>query len=1211
MPARVSLDREHQTLGPGLGVEQRLGEGAMGDVYQVVDGRTGERLAVKVLRRVDRRRLLDFKNEFRALAGLRNPHLVRYVNLLLHDGDWCLVMELVDGSDLSTMLPDPAAGSAMTLPAEQLEVADGVATLPDSLPLTAAHPLPESALLQRIARGLVDGLSALHAAGFVHRDLKPSNVRLRPSGEVVILDMGLVAPVGGDDAVIVGTPRYMAPEALDPPVGPAADWYAVGLMLFELMTGRLPFEGKGLQRVRQRAARAAPRVRDVVPGAPRELAALTDALLAVDPAERPDDDAARAAVGLPPLGIGEPSLPFVGREAPLATLTSAFASACDGRPTLVRVSAPSGLGKTALLRAFLPRVDDSAVVLSGRCHAEETLPYKALDGVVDAMSVWLSRRAWRPTVADGLEAALVAAFPVLEGVLLSEPAPPDGAAGDPALALREVVVQLAARRPVVLVVDDVQWADADSAVLLRALLADAAPLRVLVVLAHRPGAEADAFVSGLGRAASHHIELAPFVREEADALVRALPDDTVMGDAWRESSGHPYLFGELLRSTGPRAGVGLDDLLTSRLAALDRAPRVLVEVVAVAGGLVPDRVLERALMGGVDDAAPHRLRLDAADCRALRLLRVSTTRDGMRVDVYHDRVRQVALVGLPAARRTTIHAALARSWEAERGVDPTVVARHWEGAGEAARARAAWLSAVDRAEQAQAYGLAADLLAKLVDGARADERDVLRSRQVVALGRAGRRAEAADLLLQLAETQSGLAANRDRRRAAEHLMRSGRFDEGIELFRRVARAAGLPWSRSRAVTIGRIAVSRTALAVRGYDPAPRRRPLSAEEIARIDLCGALNRGLRFAAPLEGMTFGAWFVQGALKIGEPGRVARALGMECGTLAVKGSERPAAADALVARVAGLLDEIDDPFVRAVVRIDLGGAAYLAGEFEAARRRIDTGAAELATLGDRAAAEADLVWAYRGQTLFVLGAVVDLARQGRAALADAIRRGDRWTELWLRGGVLGAARVLCGEPLARVRADVEAAGADAALQAVPLLAVNQLLGHAELLVMGGEGRAALARLESSWSLVKDAFLLETQVSRGTVWHLRARAALSAMAEGDASAARSLATAQAALGKESAPWIRAAAALVEAGRASLAGDRAGRVHALDSAAVYVEEAGLVPLADVVAEARTGRPHPRDGVDRAFRFACLAPGLEDPCRPSRARSSTTSPKAS
>src|SRR5262249_12248233 len=150
-----------------------------------------------------------------------HPNLVTLYELICEGSSWFLTMELIDGVDFLRHVSSTASGQIGRLRAALAQLAQGIA--------------------------------ALHAAGKLHRDIKPSNVIVAQDGRVVLLDFGLAAEQGPDgqhrstEEHLVGTAAYMAPEqAANPPVSAASDWYSVGVMLYEALTGRLPFVGNAL-----------------------------------------------------------------------------------------------------------------------------------------------------------------------------------------------------------------------------------------------------------------------------------------------------------------------------------------------------------------------------------------------------------------------------------------------------------------------------------------------------------------------------------------------------------------------------------------------------------------------------------------------------------------------------------------------------------------------------------------------------------------------------------------------------------------------------------------------------------------------------------------------------------------------------------------------------------------------------------------------------
>jgi serine/threonine-protein kinase len=265
-------------------LETEIARGAIGAVWRAIDRRTGEPVAVKVLRpeasaAAD---LVDgFLAEAEILSGLDHPHIVRARDVVIINGARALVMDLVSGQDLR----------------HRLRV-DG-----------PFSPASAAALAAQIA----DALDYVHRRGLVHGDVKPGNVLLpADGGPVRLADFGVARRVGDADGVVLATPEYVAPEVVagDPP-GPAADVYALGIALYELLCGRSPFRGGPSSEVLRRHAEC---VAVPPPGMPARLWSLIEACLQPHPRMRPSADAlARQLRDARPALVDFPAL---GRLAP-------------------------------------------------------------------------------------------------------------------------------------------------------------------------------------------------------------------------------------------------------------------------------------------------------------------------------------------------------------------------------------------------------------------------------------------------------------------------------------------------------------------------------------------------------------------------------------------------------------------------------------------------------------------------------------------------------------------------------------------------------------------------------------------------------------------------------------------------------------------------------------------------------------------------------
>ena len=321
-------------------VERSLGAGGMGEVVEAYDERLDRRVAIKRIRHTadvtaaDRARL---RREARTAAGLSHPAVVQVYDILSHGDDDAIVMELVRGQTVAALLQ--------------------------------AGPLPLAQSL-RLALEVAEGLAEAHRIDLVHRDLKAENVMVTPSGHAKILDFGLAKYHHGSleetltrEGAIVGTVRAMAPEqARGHEVDPRCDLFSLGVLLYEMVTGRSPFRGATALETLRRVVTEAPRpVQQWRPNVPVELARLIEQLLEKAPAHRPSEAGAVArtlealAAQLVADDTPTPSPPRTGSEsfgdAPTGSLLASQWAEVAEEPPRVQVRS----SESSVQQALVPR----------------------------------------------------------------------------------------------------------------------------------------------------------------------------------------------------------------------------------------------------------------------------------------------------------------------------------------------------------------------------------------------------------------------------------------------------------------------------------------------------------------------------------------------------------------------------------------------------------------------------------------------------------------------------------------------------------------------------------------------------------------------------------------------------------------------------------------------------------------------------------------
>ncbi len=839
-------------------VVAELGEGGLGRVYHVRDTDSGQDVALKALHALRPDQIFHIKQEFRSFADINHPHVVALHELFVNDDEVFFTMELLDGVPITDYIRRTLVNATHTWSAIDVD------------------------RLDEALRQLMLGVAVLHSAKRLHRDLKPSNVLVTRDARVVVLDFDMGLRIGIDDREepepgLAGTPEYMSPEQVwGFDVSAASDWYGVGVILYESITGELPHQGALDELVAQKKAGVS-NPQQLAQHVPTELTNLVTALLAPAIADRAGESAVRQYLRqrgfrearLWDTAGNEFTVPFVGREHELGILEKDFERVQEGQTVVATIEGAPGVGKSELIRHFLSKISqnlrEAPIVLRGRCHPRETVPYRAFDGVVDALSAALVPIS---KTFDTIEhaAALVRLFPVLGRVDAFSVQDDEVPKGEPfemrkgaVTALRFVFSQLASRNTVVLWLDDLQWGDADSGQLLRELLRPPYAPPILCILTYREGTRRTSSFwrsydeSIAAPIATTHFLLGPLATSATMQLAEALarprgPDSSAWaGTLLTESGGNPLLLGELAHelanttATAPPHRV-LERIWHERLDSLSAADRRIVEMVVIAG-----RPLELALLLKAAEVGEHG-RNALGRLSKLRLLCNSEVNTRPAIDAYHARLRDVLLTEMPTEVLQARHLSLAETIRQSPAPEPGTLVEHYLAAGHEPMAAMFVVDAADRAASALAFERAAELYTLAIRlGAKNRPRWQLERDLAEAFANDGRSRQAADAY----QNAAGSARHADapahvrldlQLLAAEHYLRSGYVQEGGRVLENVLESVDIPYPASPTHALATVLVMRTKLWHRGLEP---RQPqsISAEELSRIDACWSAGLGL--------------------------------------------------------------------------------------------------------------------------------------------------------------------------------------------------------------------------------------------------------------------------------------------------------------------------------------------------------------------------------
>ncbi len=1086
-----------------------LGSGGMGSVYRAHDSELAREVALKRLHDLTPEQNHRLRTEFRALANVVHPNLVELYELWADEEVSFFTMELIVGRDFCSYAQDILTKQP-----------SGWDTFRD------------------LSRQLVQGVVAIHASNQLHRDVKSPNVLVTEAGRVVLLDFGLVTALADGPSssnAWAGTFQYMAPEvAWGETAEAASDWYSLGVTLYEAITGRLPFSGAPFQMLQQKREHEYPPIDVATTGVPESMAHLVHSLLDPDPSHRPNGDALLAyfqsgrgrSVAYPTNLLPAPShrTHFVGRQSELARLHQVLNERERSEPRIVTVSGASGIGKSELMRQFSEETarGTKVLVVQGHCQPHETVPFNALDGVVEGLARFLKEAPTEdlvrllPPDADALQRV----FPVFSGVetvgRTSHTSIEERAAlrRRAARALRTLLTEIARERPLVVWIDDAQWGDDDSGLFLKELFRrDAPPL--MLVLSYRSGAsaaspclEALEDMPAIAPSWRYDISLEPLSQGESRQLVRKIigeSDENSTADSLVDDAGGlPFMLCELggylasyAQHERPTSAPQLAEIIERKLSGLPTSAWDILQVYALARGpLHPDVALS-----AIGKANERHVLLTL---EKLGLIRTVSVEVG-DAQIYHDRICTYIVERLGDDLRRERHRQLAEAMLLQPIVPLTQVVEHYLEAEDAATAKRYIVPAARAADAAFAFDQAARLYQKAIDLGCSDvsqpELHTRLGQALMSSGRAHRAALAFQSAASLVESQ----ATHDRQhvlslrqKAAELFLQSGYNAEAAESLTMVLNEFGLPMPKTRQEAVRRATLLRFRQALTPLQQVPSKRDAMAK--ARGEALWAVTMRLGLIDHARMGLFAAEGVQYARRSGDRSAISRAYATEAGFTALypldyfqKRSDRMLEIAAELCDSKSIIDSAHLAWGR-------GAVAWLRCDWKTATKHFDTQLETLRKSHQRLTFDMALCEIWRLSAVAFLG---DLDRL-RSRLSEIAEEADQLADRYMgRVSRLGEQTIVW---LADDRAGHAIQLADDTLPWMPpeysTPHYHHYLATAQALIYQGKGRDAWQRTEIEWPKLKSALLLSCNGVRDELAQLRARCALAAAEETQAGA-------------------------------------------------------------------------------------------------------------
>lgn len=1135
-------------------IQKRLGAGGFGVVYQAFDQERNSVVALKFLKKDDAKGLYRFKKEFRTLVDISHPNLVTLYELFSQEEQWFFTMEIIDGSNFIdyVRVKKNEPNKFFVLQPLVISTLNRIDEIPEAehLPATehsekASNCQVDMEKLYPALKQLVAGLLALHRANKLHRDIKPSNVLVTENGRVVILDFGLasefnpeVGSIASDN--IFGTPAYMSPEqAVGQAATTASDWYSLGVMLYESLSGVLPFDGSAIEILLKKQRYEPPKLSKLVSGIPDVFVNLCQALLQKDPTLRPNGEQileiienleVNSTFSLNNKAENKQQLKetFVGREKELELLNQAGELTKQGQASTLFIKGHSGIGKSTLVCHFLQQLQHNekpTLVFRGRCYEQENVPYKVFDSLVDQLSQYLLGLTdlVMETLLPVDIGALVKLFPVFKQIkIINNLAESNDNISDPLeirrlafKALKQLLANLANKEQLILFIDDLQWGDIDSVGLLKEILQPPDAPRMLLVGCYRSEeVESSQFLQSFfnqellcKQFQYFEIDIKGLSKVEAEQLtVFLLGKDSAkqVEKIAQESDGSPFFIGALTKYLmeknllnkldNENEKMTLEMVISSQVESLSPNQRKLLEVVAVAGQPLTHIVAKEA-------SSLESYENLFSILRNSHLIRSTGQSDYQEIDTYHDKIREAVLGQLEPALIKEYNYSLGRVLEGDKELDLERLAKHFRLAEEMDKAFNYTLRAAKQAEKSLAFERAVELYKQLLTLKVEIEPAQTREIQIGlanALANAGRGAQAARVYLSAVANCDGVEQLKLQRKAAEQFLNAGHIEQGLGILNEVLEKVGVRLLNNNLQLLLSIIIGRTKLWFRGINYQQRSESeIVANELVRINAIFIAIDSLVAVNPLQAYDLQIKHLLLALKVGEPFRLARAFNFEGMFSVFSGNRNNKIPTKFIEMADGLAQQINNAEVRAMVNFARCFMSFSQGNWKMSWHYFSVGEeiTQKECVGENYGAplrgiENLVTWGLRA--LFYQGNIKQLLERLPNYLADGKARENLLMLTNLGTGVVYL-NYLAEDKPEKALQELEQTSSLWSKSRFQLHDYWKLLVRAEIGLYSSNPNAVWREINAKWSELRVATNLSIQLMGIEILHFHARVALS----------------------------------------------------------------------------------------------------------------------